>query len=193
MKLKLGTLGLGIAASVVMLASTSVVQAADKGFLNCGSGGAVRDSFGNCLRSAGGAAIPECLPKMAKTEKPSMSAPTVNSISLGADATFDFDRSNLKPAGQQKLAQLARDMSQMSVQSVDIVGHTDSKGTEAYNQGLSERRARSAAQFLASQGVNPGIINTRGVGELQPIASNATEAGRAQNRRVDIAVIGDGN
>ena len=191
MKFKLGTIGLGVAASVVLLTTTSVVQVQDKTFLNCGSGGAVRDPFGNCLLSAGGTAIPECLPAMAKEPEPQ---PGPMIVSLAADATFDFDRSDLKPAAQQRLSQLASDMSQVQVNSVDIVGHTDSIGSEAYNQALSERRAASAADFLVAQGVNSGLITTRGMGELQPIAPNTNPdgsdnpAGRAQNRRVDITV-----
>ena len=188
MKFKLGVVGLGMVASVTMLAGTSVVFAQDKTFLNCGSGGAVRDPFGNCLLSPGGSAIPECLPMVEVVE------PAVTLISLGADATFDFDKSDLKPAAQQTLAQLASDMSQVQVNSVDIVGHTDSIGSEAYNQALSERRAMSAADFLVAQGTNPALITTRGMGELQPIAPNTNPdgsdnpEGRALNRRVDIAV-----
>ena len=191
MKLKLSTVGLGLAASVVMLASASVVQAQEKTFLNCASGGAVRDPYGQCLLSPGGSVIPECLPAVAAAPEP---PPAGQIISLGADANFDFDRSELKPAGQQKLAQLAADMAPLQVNSVDIVGHTDSIGSEAYNQALSERRAKSAADFLVAQGVNPGLITTRGMGELQPIAPNTNPdgsdnpAGRAQNRRVDVAV-----
>ncbi|MCB1809160.1 MAG: hypothetical protein KDJ99_29580, partial [Candidatus Competibacteraceae bacterium] len=83
MKFKLGTIGLGVAASVVLLTTTSVVQAQDKTFLNCGSGGAVRDPFGNCLLSAGGTAIPECLPAMAKEPEPQ---PGPMIVSLAADA-----------------------------------------------------------------------------------------------------------
>jgi len=191
MKFKLGVAGLGMAASALMLASTSVVLAQDKTFLNCGTGGAVRDPFGNCLLSLGGSAIPECLPMVKAPMEPRDGS---TAISLAADATFDFDKSDLKPAAQQSLAQLASDMSQLNVNSVDIVGHTDSIGSEAYNQALSERRAQSAADFMVAQGVNSGLITTRGMGELQPIAPNTNAdgsdnpAGRAQNRRVDIAV-----
>ena len=119
---------------------------------------------------------------------PPAPAPAPLVLSLAADANFDFDKSELKPAGRASLDQLVSDMRQVNVSSIDIIGHTDSIGSEEYNQGLSERRAASAANYLVQQGVNPGLISTSGRGELQPIASNATAEGRAQNRRVDIAV-----
>jgi OOP family OmpA-OmpF porin len=122
-------------------------------------------------------------------------APTVSALNLSADAFFDFDKANLKPEGRASLDQLAGEMSSADVQSIDIVGHTDSIGSEAYNQGLSERRAQSAADYLIGRGVNGSLITARGAGELQPIAPNRNPdgsdnpEGRAQNRRVDITVV----
>jgi len=83
---------------------------------------------------------------------------------------------------------LVEDMRQVTVRSIDIVGHTDSVGTEAYNQALGQRRANSAQRYLVERGVNPALVTTSSRGELQPIASNATPEGRAMNRRVDITV-----
>jgi OOP family OmpA-OmpF porin len=114
--------------------------------------------------------------------------PAPMTLSLDADANFDFDESTLKPAGRASLDQLVSDMRQVDVSSISIVGHTDSIGSEAYNQALSERRAASAANYLVQQGVNPNLITATGRGETQPIASNDTAEGRARNRRVDIAV-----
>ncbi len=188
--MKLNKLSLGLAASALLLAGSPALVSAEIGYLGSASGGAVRDPFGVCLRSPGGAQIAECMPEVAAPEP----EPQVMMVSLAADANFDFDRSDLKPPGRAALSQLARDMEQVDVRSVDIVGHTDSIGTEQYNQALSERRAQSAAQFLAEQGVNPGLITTRGMGERQPIAPNTNPdgsdnpEGRAQNRRVDITV-----
>ena len=71
---------------------------------------------------------------------------------------------------------------------VDLVGYTDSMGSEAYNQKLSERRAQAVYQYLVSRGINGSIIDVMGRGELDPVASNETEEGRALNRRVDIHV-----
>jgi outer membrane protein OmpA-like peptidoglycan-associated protein len=70
-----------------------------------------------------------------------------------------------------------------------VLGHTDSTGSDAYNQALSERRAESVANFLANSGVQRARLATKGYGESQPIASNSTEAGRAANRRVEIKIV----
>jgi OOP family OmpA-OmpF porin len=193
MTLKLSKLSLGIAASVVLLTAGSV-YAQDKTFVQCSSGGPVRDSQGDCVIAAGGSALPDCLPAVAAAP-----APAVLARSLDARVNFDFDKSNLRPEGMAELDRLVGDMSAISVQSVDVVGHTDSIGSEAYNQGLSERRAASAADYMITKGVASTLIATRGAGELQPIAPNRNEdgsdnpEGRAQNRRVDIAVVGEGN
>lgn len=186
MKRKLSKLSLALAASVLLLGAQPAFSQ-DLKYLSCGSGGAVKDPFGNCVRSLGGSDLPACIGASPVVAEPSpVPAPLV--LSLAADANFDFDKSELKPAGRASLDQLVQDMQQVQVNSIDIVGHTDSVGTESYNQGLSERRARSAASYLAGKGVSPNIISTSGRGELQPIATNATAEGRAQNRRVDITV-----
>jgi len=77
-------------------------------------------------------------------------------------------------------------LSNPAVAQVRVVGHTDSKGTDAYNQSLSERRASSAAEYLINQGVSPQKITSQGKGESEPVADNETDAGRAQNRRVEL-------
>ena len=166
MKLKLSKISLTLAASAVLLGANPVFSQ-ELGYLNCGTGGAVKDPFGNCVRSPGGSpTLPECV-GVAVVEPPQeVPAPLV--ISLAADANFDFDKSDLKPAGMASLDKLVTDMQQVNVSSIDIVGHTDSIGTEAYNQGLSERRSASAANYLVQKGVNPGLITTSGRGELQP-------------------------
>ncbi|MOA44531.1 Outer membrane porin F precursor [compost metagenome] len=72
------------------------------------------------------------------------------------------------------------------VTSVKVIGHTDSQGSDAYNQALSERRASSVAEYLISQGLAPSKVTSQGRGESEPIADNETDAGRAQNRRVEL-------
>lgn len=101
---------------------------------------------------------------------------------------FDFDSDAVKPAARQNLANLAASLNRHPDSEVLIVGHTDNIGSVSYNQGLSERRARSAAAFLQSQGVPSNRIRTMGRGLHEPVASNDTEAGRAQNRRVEVAI-----
>lgn len=190
MMLKLNTIGLGLAAAL----TAGSVLAQQETFVQCSSGGAVRDSQGDCVIAVGGAALPDCLPAVAAPTP----APDVIAESLDARVNFDFDRDELRPEGRARLDQLVGAMSGKNAQSVDIVGHTDSIGSEAYNQGLSERRAASAANYMIGAGVNSGIVATRGAGELQPIAPNRNAdgsdnpEGRAQNRRVDIAVILEG-
>lgn len=98
---------------------------------------------------------------------------------------FDFDSAVLKPAMEAALTDLADKIkASAGHETLTIVGHTDSVGSEEYNQGLSERRAVSAATFLEAQGID--AISTSGMGETQPVADNGTAEGRAQNRRVEV-------
>lgn len=113
-------------------------------------------------------------------------------ITLGADTYFDFDKSNLKPAGKEAIQELAGQLNQRgaNIQKITVVGHTDSKGSDAYNQKLSERRASTVANYLAENGVPSQLIEAYGQGESNPVATNKTAEGRAQNRRVDVTVDG---
>ena len=115
-------------------------------------------------------------------------APLAAKLSLAADATFDFDKSVLKPEGKSKLDALVESLKGVTVDVVIVVGHTDSMGSDAYNQRLSLARANSVKAYLASKGMASQRIRTEGRGESQPVADNATEEGRAKNRRVEIQV-----
>jgi OOP family OmpA-OmpF porin len=107
-------------------------------------------------------------------------------LNLTADE-FEFDSAELKPEMMQVLDEVAAKIeASPGDETVMIIGHTDSIGTEEYNQGLSERRARSAADYLIEQGVAQDRISISGMGETQPVADNSTREGRAQNRRVEI-------
>ncbi len=100
---------------------------------------------------------------------------------------FDFDSAMLKPSMKAALADVAaRVKASKGDEHLMVIGHTDSVGAEAYNQGLSERRAQATADYLASQGVSASRIATKGMGESQPVADNGSKAGRAKNRRVEI-------
>lgn len=101
---------------------------------------------------------------------------------------FDFDSFALRSQARQDLMDLARSLNQYPNTDALVVGHTDSTGSEDYNQTLSERRANSVATYLAQQGIAPSRMQISGMGESQPVASNANEAGRQQNRRVEIAL-----
>ncbi len=116
--------------------------------------------------------------------------PASEKVTLDTDTYFDFDKATLKPEGRRKLDALAERISGMQLEVVVATGHTDSTGTKAYNQRLSERRAQAVKHYLAGKGVPRQSIFTDGKGELQPAISNATRAGRAQNRRVEVEMVG---
>ena len=108
---------------------------------------------------------------------------------MPAGITFPVDSYALQPAVQGTLNQVAQTLASYNQTYIDVLGHTDSTGSDAYNQTLSQRRAQSVADYLSSRGVARARMGIRGYGETQPIASNDTEAGRAQNRRVEIKVV----
>lgn len=101
---------------------------------------------------------------------------------------FEFDSAQLKPSAKATLDQAVRVLRDNPGVSVAIEGHTDSTGPDAYNQGLSERRARSVRDYLVANGISAGSLRVVGKGESSPVASNDNAAGRAQNRRVDLVV-----
>jgi outer membrane protein OmpA-like peptidoglycan-associated protein len=101
---------------------------------------------------------------------------------------FDFDSAALRATARTNLNELATSMDDFEGAELLIVGHTDSRGPEDYNQRLSERRAGSAAEYLVAQGISADRIATEGMGESEPVASNETEEGRQQNRRVEVAI-----
>lgn len=110
-------------------------------------------------------------------------------LRMPAGITFDFDSYSIRPEFRATLDEVAQTLGAYPQTYVDVLGHTDSTGTDAYNQRLSEQRAKAVADYLSYRGVNPARIATRGYGETMPIASNDTEAGRAQNRRVEIKIV----
>jgi outer membrane protein OmpA-like peptidoglycan-associated protein len=112
-------------------------------------------------------------------------------VSLGSDVLFESGKATLQPGARAKLQELAGVMQRYPQTTVTIVGHTDSRGSDAVNDRLSKERAQVVADELSSYGVSPSRIVTRGAGDAQPIASNATPEGRQQNRRVDITVAPD--
>ncbi len=115
-------------------------------------------------------------------------APKVErTISLD-DVLFDFDKSTIKPEAAAILDRLVAFMNENKDKKVNLSGHTDSIGTEAYNQKLSERRANSVKAYIVKKGIDASRISAQGFGETKPIADNKTKAGRAKNRRVEIKV-----
>jgi len=135
------------------------------------------------------APAPAPKPAPAPAPKPAP-APTSEKVTFAADTFFDFDKSVVKPEGKAKLDDLVGKLKGITLEVVIAVGHTDSIGTDAYNQKLSVRRAEAVKAYLVSKGIEANRIYTEGKGEKQPAADNRTAAGRAKNRRVEIEVVG---
>lgn len=110
-------------------------------------------------------------------------------LNLPDGITFDFGKSTLKPQFYSALNGVAGTLAEYNQTMIEVVGHTDSVGSDAYNLQLSKQRADSVAAYLEGQGVQAVRIQTLGAGKAYPIADNSTEAGRAQNRRVEIRVV----
>ena len=110
-------------------------------------------------------------------------------LNIPSGINFAYNSANVQPQFRATLDKVAGVLADYRETYVDVYGHTDSTGSDSYNQDLSERRARSVADYLSTHGVQDARIATRGFGETQPIASNETEAGRAENRRVEIKIV----
>ncbi|MEL6679681.1 MAG: OmpA family protein [Pseudomonadota bacterium] len=109
-------------------------------------------------------------------------------VTLPESITFDFDSAVVKPSFRDDLIRLSQNLQEFPNSRVEVTGHTDNVGDEAYNQALSERRALAVANVLRSAGVASSRIITSGVGEAFPVASNASASGQAQNRRVEVVI-----
>ena len=159
------------------------------------NGGTARGAIiGAAVGGAAGAIIGNRMKKQAAEIAQEIPGATVEQVGEGIEVTFDsgllfdFNSSAVKPTARQNLSTLAASLQEYPGTELLIVGHTDSVGTDSYNQRLSEERAASAASYLVSQGVARSRIRTVGRGEVEPEAPNATDAGRAQNRRVEVAI-----
>ena len=101
---------------------------------------------------------------------------------------FAFNKADLASQAQANLDKLNNVLKRYPDTNIEIIGHTDSKGTDAYNRSLSQRRAVSVSNYLKSNGISSSRLKTRGMGESDPVASNETEEGRASNRRVEFVI-----
>ncbi|MEM1090534.1 MAG: OmpA family protein [Pseudomonadota bacterium] len=110
-------------------------------------------------------------------------------LNMPSNITFDVDRSDLRPDFAQVLNSVALVLDEYDQTLVEVTGHTDSTGTDSYNQLLSERRADAVGTYLMREGVMPRRVATAGYGEAYPIASNSTDRGRAANRRVELTLV----
>ena len=129
-------------------------------------------------------------PAVAPRAAPAPQAPAASKVTYAADAFFDFDKATLQPAGKAKLDDLVGKVKGINLEVIIAVGHTDSVGSDVYNQKLSVKRAESVKAYLVSKGIEKNRIYTEGKGEKQPVADNKTNEGRGKNRRVEIEVVG---
>jgi OOP family OmpA-OmpF porin len=173
-------------------------------------GAAVKDGSGACVVSSG-QVLPECAgtrpapaaPRPAAPASPAAPAAPASpaapapaarpapasvrqAVVIQADALFDFDKSVLRPDGKKSIDDALAKLNGVDLEMVIATGHTDSVGTDAYNQRLSERRAAAVKDYLVSKGIPSAKVTTIGKGESQPVATNKTAEGRQKNRRVDI-------
>jgi len=191
--------------------NTVLAQASDKsGYLQDSSGAVVKTTYGWCWKTGywtpalansecdkdlTKAAVPVAAPQPEPEPAPAPAPvpivkPEQQKITLEADVLFDFDKYALRPEGRAKLDEVVSKMQGLNLEVIIAMGHTDSIGTDAYNQKLSVRRAESVKNYLVSKGVPADRIYTEGKGETQPVATNKTRDGRQQNRRVELEVVG---
>lgn len=137
-------------------------------------------------------AAPPPPPAPAVVAAPTPPKPVRRTVTLQSDALFAFGSAFFERQGQpgdlEKFAEQARGLT--AIETVEVVGHTDAIGSASFNQRLSEERAEAIRQVLIKNGVNANVIFTRGLGESEPAADNATREGRAKNRRVEITIKG---
>jgi outer membrane protein OmpA-like peptidoglycan-associated protein len=150
--------------------------------------------IGAVVGGAAGAVIGHQMDQQAKELQQNIPGATIQRVGEGIAVTFasgilfPFNSTEILPDGRTNLQQLASSLEKYPNSDILIVGHTDSVGTDAYNNDLSQRRALAAQSYLQSLGVPATRLQATGRGESEPIQSNDTDAGRAQNRRVEIAI-----
>ncbi len=151
--------------------------------------------LGGIVGGVAGNVIGRNMDKQAKEIKETLPGAEVERVGEGIKVTmkenmvnFGFDSSNLTSAAMANLDKLAEVLKNNPDTNINIYGHTDSKGSDEYNLSLSDRRAAAVKSYLASKGIASSRMIPMGVGEKEPIATNDTDAGRAQNRRVEFAI-----
>lgn len=166
-------------------------------------GGVIGRSMGNTAMGAiigaavggtAGAVIGKKMDKQAEEMKKVLGDAEVKRVGEGIviefkdKVLFGFDRSDLSSQAQANLDKLGNVLQKYPDTNIEILGHTDSRGTDEYNQGLSQRRATAVDAYLRSKGISGSRITTKGMGEADPKATNDTEAGQAENRRVEFVI-----
>lgn len=194
-------------AFVVILASCNTSKTFKGGAIGAGAGGAIGGLIGSksdntakgailgaVIGGSAGALIGNYMDKQAKELQEDLEGAKVERIGEGIKITFDsgilfgFDSAELTAASRENISSLAKTLQKYEDTEILIQGHTDSKGSDNYNQTLSEKRAKSVSDQLRMLGVASSRISEVGYGESMPIADNSTEAGRSLNRRVEVAI-----
>ncbi len=197
--LMLGSFGLSACASMTSKERGAVIGAgtgaAIGGVIGNNTGGTARGAIiGAVIGGAAGAVIGHQMDQQAKEIDNNVPGATVERVGEGIQVTFDsgllfdFDSDRVRSDAAVNLNELAASLIRNPDSDVLIVGHTDSRGEDAYNMNLSQRRANSASAYLQSRGVPASRIRTSGRGETEPVASNDSEAGMQANRRVEVAI-----
>jgi outer membrane protein OmpA-like peptidoglycan-associated protein len=165
------------------------------GVIGKNSGSTARGAIiGAVVGGAAGAVIGHQMDQQAKELKVEIPGATIERVGEGIQVTFasgllyDFDSDAIRSEAGLNLRNLATSLKKYANTELLIVGHTDALGSSAYNQDLSQRRASSASTYLTVQGVAAGRVHSSGRGELEPVGSNETEAGRQTNRRIEVAI-----
>jgi outer membrane protein OmpA-like peptidoglycan-associated protein len=196
-----------VAGTVVLSACAGMSQKQKGAVIGATTGAAVGGVIGNQTGStargaiigaivggAAGAIIGHQMDQQAKELSQTIKGATVERVGEGINVTFAsgllfaFNSDEIQSTAGENLKELAASLNRYPDSQLLIVGHTDNVGDDAYNQGLSDRRANSAAAYLAAQGVARTRLATSGKGEAEPVATNDTDAGRQQNRRVEVAI-----
>jgi len=199
--------GLKVAALVSLVAGCAMNKAEKGAIIGAGAGGVagavIGKATGSTVRGAiigaavggvAGAVIGHQMDKQAEELAYELPGATVQRVGEGIAVTFPegllfgYDSDQVTAAARENLRKFATSLRKYPNTRTLIVGHTDSDGRAEYNMDLSDRRALSAASFIAAEGVDRARISTTGRGEVEPIATNASDAGRQQNRRVEIAI-----
>ena len=177
-------IGAGMGAVAGLLVGNNPVQRRNAALIGAGIGALAGGAIGNYMDT-------QEAELRAQLEGTGVSVTRVGDriiLNMPSNVTFATDRDQVIPAFYPTLDSVAIVLRKFDKTLIDVDGHTDSVGNAGYNQDLSERRANSVANYLASRGIDPRRMSAMGYGLERPIASNATESGRAQNRRVEIAI-----
>ncbi len=212
MNRKIALFGLSVATSALLLGSCATIQSMNntqKGAATgAAAGGALGAIIGNkagntavgvlagaAIGGVAGGLIGRKMDKQAaEIERTVAGAEVIKAdegiiVKFDSGILFDFDKTDLKADAQKNIANLVESLNANPDTDILVIGHTDSKGTDKYNQGLSERRAKAVKSYAVSQGLTGRRVKTEGKSFHEPIADNDTETGRAQNRRVEIVIV----